>query len=566
MLRVRMRKFDLIDCGRVACWATACSGGIFMVDERAQSGDALVTIPDHAGEPPKKIVIFADGTGNAYFSQESNVWRLYQALDKTRREGAPLQLARYIPGVGTSSNSVIRAVDGLIGFGVPFNVRTLYRFLCWNWCQGKDWTDEIHLFGFSRGAFTVRTLASLIASQGILPREIDGRPVTSAEMKRNALAAWRAYRTETAPLVAGGRLQMNPLISVVRGVRDGATWVMRKVFRQMTYAEVQAHRPKGQGQKEVAITFMGLFDTVEAYGLPVEELRRLYNWLIWPIQFRNRRCSMMVRKVRHALSADDERLTFHPLRFDQGPRPLEETRPDISEVWFAGVHSDVGGGYPNDEVAYEPLLWVADEARRQGLALDTEVLDRYRRRLYPQALTHDSRGGLASAYRYAPRQIEGGEAFGGAPVVHYSLRAKMLSRADGYAPIGLPEDFRVYPAIVMGAPDSIDHGLTRNTAAVAAVEALVGRRKATNWITISLVAAVVILPLIARYNACRAVPGCSYFDAIWGAVTGFLAGLPGSLIGNWHFSLPLVLGIGAIYLVNEHIGDRIRDWARQIWA
>lgn len=518
------------------------------------------------GGEPKKIVVFADGTGNAYFRQESNVWRLYQALDKTRREGAPLQLARYIPGVGTSSIGVIRAVDGLIGFGVPFNVRRLYRFLCWNWCQDKEWTDEIHLFGFSRGAFTVRTLASLIASQGILPRVIDGRPVTGAEMKRNALAAWRAYRTETAPLVAGGRLQMNPLISVVRGVRDGATWVLRKVLGQMSYAEVKAQQPRGQRHKEVAITVMGLFDTVEAYGLPVEELRRVYNWLIWPIQFRNRRCSSMVRKVRHALAADDERLTFHPLRFDQGPRPLLEARPDISEVWFAGVHSDVGGGYPNDEVAYEPLLWIADEALRQGLELDTEVLDRYRRRLYPQALTHDSRGGLASAYRYAPRPIEGGEAFGGVPVVHYSLRAKMLSSADGYAPVGLPGDFRVYPAIVMGPPASIDHGLVRNEAAVAAVAGLIRLRKATNWVTICLVAALVVLPMISRYNACRAGLGCSHLRAVWDAVAGFVTGLPGSLIGNWHYSLPLVLGIGAVYLVNEHLADRIRDWGRQIWA
>ncbi|RYH99756.1 MAG: DUF2235 domain-containing protein, partial [Acetobacteraceae bacterium] len=82
----------------------------------------------------RKIVIFADGTGNSFTTQQSNVWRLYDALDKTEKSGATpaeLQLARYIPGVGTASNRVLRLIDGATGIGVPSNVRKLYRFLCW---------------------------------------------------------------------------------------------------------------------------------------------------------------------------------------------------------------------------------------------------------------------------------------------------------------------------------------------------------------------------------------------------------------------------------------------------
>ncbi len=128
-----------------------------MQDGEAAGGKAAGT-----ERQPKKLIVFADGTGNAFASQESNVWRLYQALDKAQGPDGILQLARYIPEVGTSSVAVIRLLDGATGFGVPANVRKLYRFLCWNWQPG----DEIHLFGFSRGAFTVRTLAGLVACRG----------------------------------------------------------------------------------------------------------------------------------------------------------------------------------------------------------------------------------------------------------------------------------------------------------------------------------------------------------------------------------------------------------------
>ena len=126
--------------------------------------------------PPRKIVLFADGTGNSFTTQESNVWRLYEALDRTN----PDQVAFYIKGVGTSGWRPFAALDGATGIGVPSNVRKLYRFLCWNWQPG----DEIYIFGFSRGAFTARTLVGLIASQGLVPAVIDGVPVSHGEMQR----------------------------------------------------------------------------------------------------------------------------------------------------------------------------------------------------------------------------------------------------------------------------------------------------------------------------------------------------------------------------------------------
>src|SRR3954447_11264910 len=136
----------------------------------------------------KKIVVFADGTGNAFTVQESNVWRLYQALDQTQ----PDQIAHYIRGVGTSGFKPLALLDGATGFGVPSNVRKLYEFISWNWEDG----DEIYMFGFSRGAFTIRTLTGLIESEGLLPASFR-KNVSRAEMRRNVAKAWRSYRLKT---------------------------------------------------------------------------------------------------------------------------------------------------------------------------------------------------------------------------------------------------------------------------------------------------------------------------------------------------------------------------------
>jgi|SRR5450759_2475695 len=110
----------------------------------------------------KKIILFADGTGNAFLTQESNIWRIYQSLDSSDKD----QVACYIQGVGTSTFKPWAIFDGATGIGVRGNVLKLYRFLCWNWQEGA----EIYMFGFSRGAFTIRTLIAMIASEGLIAR------------------------------------------------------------------------------------------------------------------------------------------------------------------------------------------------------------------------------------------------------------------------------------------------------------------------------------------------------------------------------------------------------------
>ncbi|MCY6382701.1 DUF2235 domain-containing protein [Hoeflea prorocentri] len=409
---------------------------------RSKPGGAGTGEAQHADvlKKGKRIVVFADGTGNAFTQQESNVWRLYQSLDRSK----PDQIARYIQGVGTSGNSLLAKLDGATGFGVPSNVRKLYRFICWNWEPG----DEIFMFGFSRGSFTIRTLASLIHNQGLMPAEIDGKPVSRADMRANAMGAWRQYRSNTVKLrrqhLGSDIWKVSPTVGIARLVRDGLVWVFRRIMRRKPHREVEAILEDKQPRRlggSVSIRFLGLFDTVEAYGVPIEELRKPIDYLIWPMSFRNRICSEAVQTVRHALSIDDERKTFHPVRFDQTPRDSAGT--EISEVWFSGMHSDVGGGYPDDSLAFTPLCWMAREARSLELRFRCDNLNYFYEHSSVLAHIHNSRKGMKAFYRYSPRRITTTEADGGDPVVHNSVIQKIVFGSEGYAPTTLPDTFEV---------------------------------------------------------------------------------------------------------------------------
>jgi uncharacterized protein (DUF2235 family) len=535
-----------------------------------QAPDLMETPVQDAASPPteteelrrgKTIVIFADGTGNAYSVQESNIWRLYNALDKRLKPDGLQQIARYIPGVGTSSNRFVRALDGATGFGVPSNIRKLYRFLCWNWQPG----DRIYLFGFSRGAFTVRALAGMLSMQGLMPREIDGRPVGSAEMSRNAAGAWRAYRNETAPLVKDGRLQMNPLISLVRLARDGFIWTKRAVMRQDQHSRVQAAQTGINARGAVKVRFLGVYDTVEAYGIPVKKVAQAVNLLVWPFQFRNQHCSPIVETVRHALALDDERLTFHPIRFDQRDRPDGKKGPMTREVWFAGMHSDVGGGYPDNAVALDPLVWMADEARAAGLTFDGTLLDRYRDTRYPQALIHDSRAGFASFYRYTPRRTDEPEANGAAPVLHPSAVAKMRFGANGYTPLILPERFDAL--VADDKAEAAPVPMRRDPEAQRRIARLIAWRKTTNLISVTCVLALVVVLYRSLYRACVAAGGGDAWCHAK-APFGLLVDIGwswGALIADWPSILILAAGVVAVHFANLSLADAIKDHSRRLW-
>jgi hypothetical protein len=374
----------------------------------------------------RKIVVFADGTGSSFSTQESNVWRLYEALDQTRAD----QIAHYIKGVGTSGFKPFALLDGATGIGVPSNVRKLYRFISWNW----EPDDEIYMFGFSRGAFTIRTLIGLIHAEGLIPAHMGAEAVSRAEMRRNTLAAWRSYRSKMTSW-----RDTFVTIWIARAVRDVVLGAGHRLAHLLLgrrlYATVAEQTAK-QRRENIPIKFVGLFDTVEAFGVPIEEFRNAIDWAIWPISFRNRVLSDSVECARHALSLDDERETFHPLQFDLATTPRPER---VKEVWFAGVHSDVGGGYPEDNLAQVPLVWMMGEIGA-GLQFLPGAREAFVSNASAYAPVHDSRSGLAVFYRYSPRTVGDN---GGTPLIHHSVAEKIAFGTERYAPVTLPDTARV---------------------------------------------------------------------------------------------------------------------------
>ena len=202
-------------------------------------------------------------------------------------------------------------------------------------------------------------------------------------MHRNVMAAWRSYRSKTIP---NSPLRVSPVVPIVRLLRNIIVGVFHGLFGHRTYKQI-SEETRRQQRSMIPIKFAGLFDTVEAFGVPIEEFRRAIDWAIWPISFSNARLSDRVERAFHALSLDDERTTFHPLRFDM----RNEKTDRIKEMWFAGVHSDVGGGYPDADLEHVPLVWMAEHAVTEaGIRFTAGVLDGFRDAASPVGPRHDS--------------------------------------------------------------------------------------------------------------------------------------------------------------------------------
>ncbi|PPD44266.1 MAG: hypothetical protein CTY15_07410 [Methylocystis sp.] len=396
----------------------------------------------------KRIVLLADGTGNGLLHQLSNIYRLSTALDRTSKD----QLVYYIPGVGTQDFKLVALLDGATGWGVPSNVRKLHRFLSWNWEPG----DAIYMFGFSRGAFTIRMLVDLIAKEGLLPTSIGGRRVSHLEMERQSEQYWRAFCAKDRTRDTNLWVRLG-----VRKLRDAFLTRRARLQSQPSYEDIK-NAAKDRAPPDVKIQFVGLFDTVEAYGVPIEELRDLIHFLTIPIKFGgDHSISDNVLRVRQALSLDDERRTFHPIRISLQQRDQEEHREAaetsaavakrkplrIDEVWFAGVHSDVGGGYPDDLTAHCPLTWMIAEAEKAAnddaackLVYRDGTVESFKEIATAFGPLHDSRSGLAVIYRYAPRKVVEKDMNGHSycsPQVHHTVVERLVEGGDDYAPLAM---------------------------------------------------------------------------------------------------------------------------------
>jgi uncharacterized protein (DUF2235 family) len=262
----------------------------------------------------KRLVVCCDGTwNNPDQVSPTNVTKIALAIADRDSSGVE-QRVFYNEGVGVRPGERLRG--GAFGFRLSAHVRDSYRFLVENY----EPRDEIYFFGFSRGAFTARSTAGLVRNSGILRPEHRGRIDD----------AFRIYRARDR--------QSHP-----RGTR--AT-LFRRSF---------SHEPR--------IHFIGVWDTVGALGIPVMGLG-LANLVNRRWRFHDTDLSTTVDLAYQALAIDEARGPFVPTLWN---RQASASGQVLEQVWFAGVHSDVGGGYPDCSLAEIPLLWLVDKAAAAGL-------------------------------------------------------------------------------------------------------------------------------------------------------------------------------------------------------
>jgi uncharacterized protein (DUF2235 family) len=526
----------------------------------------------------RNILVFSDGTGNSSGKLfRTNVWRLYKAVDladPTNPE-EPRQFAYYDDGVGTSSFRPLALLGGAIGVGLARNVRDLYAFVCRTYREG----DKIYAFGFSRGAFTVRVLVGLILHQGIV--RYNGR---EADLQRNVAHAYRAYRRERF------RWPLQWHVDIARWLRDQVLAARdRRVYGTSYNARDNIHSVNG---KPLTVEFVGVWDTVAAYGLPVDELTRAVD-AIWPLSMPDRDLNQRVNRAMHALSLDDERNTFHPQLWNEGPPPQSPSSPTpnagrdtgtidaerLSQVWFAGVHSDVGGGYPDDGLSYVSLEWMMTGAQKAKVRFCKEIWSDYRALSDENGLLHDSRRGVGGYYRYHPRRIERlthtDEVTIARTKIHESVPRRIYIGQDGYAPIVLPPDFdvaRLDGTIVRGE-EYLDVLLGPTSSYAERREHVFNwvwwRRIAYFWTlfaTLTLVLAPLFWPPLPE-GACES-PLC--FAAEWIHVLSFvLPGFAATWTDTFASHPDVFLGMGVLILIGLRAGSwcerRIRDVMRRIW-
>jgi uncharacterized protein (DUF2235 family) len=311
----------------------------------------------------KRLVVCFDGTWNAADSEraETNVARLARAVRaNSGGDGIP-QLCLYLRGVGTSGSELERLIAGATGEGIEDIIRSAYMFLAQNYVpdrveDGKAIeADEIFLFGFSRGAFAARSLAGWLGSTGLLKRQ----------SLTHLPTAWKYYRNTPK--------------------RSPEDFLKRNKAKN-----IDTH-------KGITVNFLGVWDTVGALGIPVGVLGALSQEFHG---FHNTEPSRIVRFGAHALAIDEFRDPFVPTLWTGSVPP----GAIIEQVWFAGSHADVGGGYASRKLADIPLRWMIDRAKSQGLQVDEEApgLLPTLGEAEPRAPMHESRTGWSSLDRLKP--------------------------------------------------------------------------------------------------------------------------------------------------------------------
>ena len=350
---------------------------------------------------PKNIIICSDGTGNtAIKGRGTNVFKMFEAIDLNGHRTNPNldpQVAFYDDGVGTETFLPLKLLGGAFGFGLAKNVRYLYMDLVRIYDPG----DRIYLFGFSRGAFTVRTLAGIIAKCGVLDR--DKLPTTDA-LRAAVGKAYRTYR------------------------RSYRTWLGQMLHSpQRDLDAMQDFKNTHSLAGDVRIRFIGVWDTVDAVGGPFQTAD-VINAVFHRFKFPDQRLSDQVDWAVQALSIDEARADFQPV--------LWEAKSNIEQVWFAGVHSNVGGGYPKQGMSLVTLDWIMQKARERELRILSDDRKYYWEHGSADDKLYDSRAGLGVFYRWKPRDMQKlceQQNAAMPPAIHLSVLERIAHGTDGYA-------------------------------------------------------------------------------------------------------------------------------------
>ncbi len=281
----------------------------------------------------KRIITCSDGTWNKpnqdYKGEPvtTNIQKIFEAICNS--DGQQIQQIKYYDeGIGAEGSWLNRWLDGATGKGIDENILSAYKFILWNYEPG----DQLYLFGFSRGAYTARSLAGLIRNCGIL--------------KNNDLSlireAYRIYRAR------------NP-ITDPKG------------------EEALAFKQKHAYYENLRIKFIGVWDTVGALGIPSR-------WFQWynnqKYQFHDTTLSSITEYAYQALAIDEKRSNFMPTLWEKSDKVLRGEVPQlVQQVWFPGVHSNIGGGYPDKGLSDITLNWMVKKAQAAGLGFEKKYLE-----------------------------------------------------------------------------------------------------------------------------------------------------------------------------------------------
>lgn len=326
----------------------------------------------------KNIVICCDGTANEFAKDRTNVIKLYYCLEKESSR----QVAFYHPGIGTMEPSgalttltrkITRMCGVAFGYGLAADVRDTYQFLVDQYDPG----DTVFLFGFSRGSYTVRVVCSLLKMYGLIQRG-------------------------NSPLIPYAIRMMMAIEKINSRKRSMQKATPKEDEALKSYFLLSDEFKNIMSRCMCKPNFVGLWDTVSSVG-----------WISTPLRVPFTTDNPDIEVGRHAISIDERRAFFRSNRWINSPYTREHGPKDLKQVWFAGVHCDVGGGYPEAEggLSKFPLEWMLEEAKAKGLLIDAdrqeEVMGRSAGSRYIQAIAdakeHESLKGWWKLAEWIPK-------------------------------------------------------------------------------------------------------------------------------------------------------------------